>query len=110
MEHVVLEVKSRLYSEPLQLSAPRVGAAGERIVSPPPVHHVLAARIGCRREQVTRDFSALADEGLVTKMRGALTCTGRHALVVDDLPVVGSICRRGSRSPLILGLKFMFLS
>jgi CRP/FNR family cyclic AMP-dependent transcriptional regulator len=72
MEHVVLDVKSRLYSELLRLSVPRVGAAGERIVSPPPFHHVLAARIGCRREQVTREFSALAEEGLVTRTRGAL--------------------------------------
>jgi DNA-binding transcriptional regulator YhcF (GntR family) len=33
---------------------------------------VLAARIGCRREQVTRELSSLAQEGLIEKTRGAL--------------------------------------
>jgi DNA-binding transcriptional regulator YhcF (GntR family) len=41
-------------------------------VTPPPFHHVLAARIGCRREQVTRELSAMAEEGLIEKTRGAL--------------------------------------
>ncbi|PIK72035.1 cyclic nucleotide-binding protein, partial [Methylobacterium frigidaeris] len=34
--------------------------------------HVLAARIGCRREQVTREFTVMAQEGLVDRTRGAL--------------------------------------
>jgi len=28
--------------------------------------------IGCRREQVTRELSAMAEEGLIEKTRGAL--------------------------------------
>ena len=54
------------------MSHPRSNAPTERIVTPPPFHHVLAARIGCRREQVTREFSHLAAEGLVEKTRGGL--------------------------------------
>jgi CRP-like cAMP-binding protein len=71
-EHAVLDLKHRLYSELLRMSTPRPGHAGERAVSPPPFHHVIAARIGCRREQVTRELSTLAGEGLVSKTRGAL--------------------------------------
>jgi CRP-like cAMP-binding protein len=71
-EHSVFDLKHRLYSELLRMSQPRPGASGERSVSPPPFHHVLAARIGCRREQVTRELSALSSEGIVTKTRGAL--------------------------------------
>ena len=76
MEHAVLDLRHRLYSELLRLSTPRsggpAGAGGERVVTPPPYHHVLAARIGCRREQVTREFTTMAQEGLVDRTRGAL--------------------------------------
>jgi CRP/FNR family transcriptional regulator, cyclic AMP receptor protein len=54
------------------LSAPRVGGGAERVISPHPYHHVLAARIGCRREQVTREFTTLSQEGLIDRTRGAL--------------------------------------
>jgi CRP/FNR family transcriptional regulator, cyclic AMP receptor protein len=72
MEHAVLDLRHRLYSELLRLSTPRAGSEGERVVTPPPYHHVLAARIGCRREQVTREFTTMAQEGLVDRTRGAL--------------------------------------
>lgn len=72
MEQAVLDLKHRLYSELLRLSTPRAGHDGERVVSPPPYHHILAARIGCRREQVTRELSSLDSEDLVVKTRGAL--------------------------------------
>src|SRR5919199_2833263 len=72
MEQAVLDLKHRLYSELLRLSVSRAGNGKERVVTPPPYHHVLAARIGCRREQVTREFSAMSQEGLVERTRGAL--------------------------------------
>lgn len=71
-EHSIFDIKHRLYSELLRLSHPRTGHDGQLIVSPPPFHHVLAARIGCRREQITRELSALSHEGLVEKNRGGL--------------------------------------
>jgi CRP/FNR family cyclic AMP-dependent transcriptional regulator len=71
-EHSIFDLKHRLYSELLRLSHPRAGHEGERIVTPPPFHHVIAARIGCRREQVSRELSALSAEGLVDKTRGGL--------------------------------------
>jgi CRP/FNR family transcriptional regulator, cyclic AMP receptor protein len=72
MEHVVLDLRHRLYSELLRLSIPRSGHTEERVVTPPPYHHVLAARIGCRREQVTREFTSMDGEGLIERTRGAL--------------------------------------
>ncbi|MFC6804131.1 helix-turn-helix domain-containing protein [Deinococcus caeni] len=71
MEHALLDLRHRLYAELLRLPFP-APAPGERVVTPPPYHHVLAARIGCRREQVTREFTAMAAEGLVDRTRGAL--------------------------------------
>ena len=71
-EHSVFDLKHRLYSELLRMAHPRPGHANERAVTPPPFHHVLASRIGCRREQVTRELSAMVEEGLVQKTRGAL--------------------------------------
>ncbi|WP_406857627.1 MULTISPECIES: Crp/Fnr family transcriptional regulator [unclassified Alsobacter] len=71
-EHSVFDLKHRLYAELIRMSAPRMGVSGERVVSPPPFHHVLAARIGCRREQVTRELSALSGQGVIAKTRGAL--------------------------------------
>ena len=72
MEHSVLDLRHRLYSELLRLSVPRAAAGNERVVTPPPYHHVLAARIGCRREQVTREFTKMSQEALIERTRGAL--------------------------------------
>ena len=79
-EHSVFDLKHRLYAELLRLSHPRSGQEAQRIVTPPPFHHVLAARIGCRREQVTRELSALASEGLLEKTRGGLVLTKPQVL------------------------------
>jgi CRP-like cAMP-binding protein len=72
MEQAVLDLRHRLYSELLRLSVPRGGDGKERVITPPPYHHVLAARIGCRREQITREFTTMAQEGLAERTRGAL--------------------------------------
>jgi CRP/FNR family transcriptional regulator, cyclic AMP receptor protein len=71
-EHSFLQTTHRLYAELIRLSQPRSGHPSQRVVSPPPFHHDLAARIGCRREAVSRELSALEKEGLVEKTRGAL--------------------------------------
>ena len=72
LEHTVLDIRHRLYAELLRLSTPRPNAAPARVVTPPPVHHVLAARIGCRREQITRELGAMKAEALMERTRGAL--------------------------------------
>lgn len=65
LELATLPVRLRLGAELLRLSRPRGEAAVERVVTPPPPQHVLAARIGARREAVSRELGALAREGLV---------------------------------------------
>lgn len=72
LEHTVLDIRHRLYAELLRLSVPRPNAGAARVVSPPPFHHVLAARVGCRREQITRELGAMTADGLLQKTRGAL--------------------------------------
>lgn len=71
-ERSVLDLRHRLYSELLRMSSPRKGHEGQAIVSPPPFQHDLAARIGCRREQVSRELSAMIEEGAAEKIRGGL--------------------------------------
>lgn len=72
IEHTVLDVRHRLYAELLRHAQPRAGNPSEKIVSPPPFHHVLAGRVGCRREQITRELSNMVAEGLAEKTRGGL--------------------------------------
>lgn len=72
MEQTVLDLRHRLYSELLRLSVPRGERGVERVITPPPFHHIVAARIGCRREQITREFTMLTQEGLIERTRGAL--------------------------------------
>ncbi|CAN2535776.1 CRP-like+cAMP-activated+global+transcriptional+regulator [Methylocapsa aurea] len=71
-ERSVLDLRHRLYAELLRLSLPRKGHDGQAIISPPPLQHDLAARIGCRREQVNREVQAMIHEGLAEKIRGGL--------------------------------------
>ncbi len=79
-ERSVLDLRHRLYSELLRMSSPRKGHDGQAIVSPPPFQHDLAARIGCRREQVSRELGAMAEEGLAAKVRGGLVLLRPHVL------------------------------
>lgn len=71
-EYSFLQARHRLYSELLRLSRPRPGHGEERSISPPPLQHDLAARIGSRREVVSRELSALKRQGLIEPTRGAL--------------------------------------
>ena len=79
-EMSIFDLRHRLYSELLRMSHPRPGHPGMKVVSPPPFHHVMAARIGCRREQVTRELSTMSAEGLLEKTRGALVLTKPQVL------------------------------
>jgi CRP-like cAMP-binding protein len=72
LEREALPVRLRLFSELLRLSRPRPSAPGERVVSPPPPHHELAARIGARREVVSRELSEMTREGWLARDRRAI--------------------------------------
>jgi CRP/FNR family cyclic AMP-dependent transcriptional regulator len=64
IEFCVLSVRQRLIAELLRLSRNRGG--GERVISPPPTQHVLAARIGSRRETISRELTEMSRAGLLT--------------------------------------------
>jgi CRP/FNR family transcriptional regulator, cyclic AMP receptor protein len=71
-ERSVLDLRHRLYAELLRLARPRREAAGQSILSPPPLQQDLAALVGCRREQISRELQAMAEEGLIEKRKGGL--------------------------------------
>jgi len=73
LEHAALPSRLRLQAELLRLSrAWPAGGAVARCISPPPTQADLAARIGVRREAVSREMAALARRGLVRTARGAI--------------------------------------
>ncbi len=74
----VLATRPRLVSLLLRLARPREG--GGMVISPPRPHHELAARIGTRREMVSRALSALQREGLIAPMRGGILLRDPEAL------------------------------
>ncbi len=79
-ERSVLDLRHRLYSELLRMAAPRRGHDGQSIISPPPFQHDLASRIGCRREQVSRELTAMIEEGIAEKIRGGLVLLRPHLM------------------------------
>jgi CRP-like cAMP-binding protein len=67
-----LDVRGRIHSELLRLARPAQNGRREAVISPPPTHAELAARVSSRREAVTRELNSLARSGLLEKRRGAL--------------------------------------
>jgi CRP-like cAMP-binding protein len=76
-----MHVKHRIYSELLRRSRPDPADQHRAVVSPPPVHADIAARVSTRREMVARELKALERAGLLTKRRGAFVITNVPALV-----------------------------
>ena len=54
---------------------PDAAKPAQALVSPPPAHADLAARVSIRRESVTRELKALERAGLLEKRRGAMVLT-----------------------------------
>jgi CRP/FNR family transcriptional regulator, cyclic AMP receptor protein len=76
-EQVNFDVRERLCAELLRLS--RTTEAGI-VVSPPPTHAELAARIGTHREAVTKLLNALERDGSISRKRGAIALTNAERL------------------------------
>ncbi len=72
-ERANLDARHRLYSELLRLS--RTTTDGRVIVSPPPTHAELAARISTHREAVTKFLNALKRSGAIARTQGAIVLT-----------------------------------
>jgi hypothetical protein len=66
-----MHVKNRIWSELLRRSRPDPTDQRRAIVSPPPVHSEIAARVSTRREMVARELKAMERAGLLAKRRGA---------------------------------------
>ncbi len=77
LEYAALPTRQRLCAELLRLARPRPPEAGGGLaVFPPPPRPELAARIGARREAVSRDLAELARAGRLQ--------VGRRAIVLLD--------------------------
>jgi CRP-like cAMP-binding protein len=81
IEFNVLPVRERLIVELLRLSRDRGG--GERVLSPPPPQHVLAGRVGTRRESVSREMAEMSRSGLITVGRSAIVLHHPEALQAE---------------------------
>jgi CRP/FNR family cyclic AMP-dependent transcriptional regulator len=78
-EQAHFDVRERLCAALLRLS--RTTAEGRVVVSPPPTHAELAARISTHREAVTKHLNALEREGVISRTRGAIALTNSDRLL-----------------------------
>lgn len=74
-ERTVLDIRHRLYSELLRMGVKRKEDNSQLIISPPPYQHDIAARVGCRREQINRELNIMIEDQLLEKKRGGLVIT-----------------------------------
>ncbi|MGL5117276.1 MAG: Crp/Fnr family transcriptional regulator [Beijerinckiaceae bacterium] len=82
LELATLPLASRLHAELLRTARPRLGT-GELIISPPPAQHVLAARVGGRREAVSREMAAMIRAGQLLRTPAALVIRSPEKLRAD---------------------------
>ena len=85
-EYSTLNVRHRIYAELLRLSRPEPGRPERGLISPPPAHGDIAARVGTRRESVARELKALERAALIERRRGAIVLTnmGRLQELLDE--------------------------
>jgi len=75
IELSTLGVQNRIHAELLRI-ARQAGQPGNRVrIDPAPKHADIASQVSTYREQVTREFSALARQGLLEKDGTALVLT-----------------------------------
>jgi len=79
-EFSTLDVRYRIYAELLRLSRPEPGGSGRAVISPPPAHAEIAARVSTRREAVARELKALERGGLLERRRGAIALSDTRRL------------------------------
>ena len=73
-------VQSRVWAELVRVARTGVVAGTSARVDPAPTHNEIASRVGTSREEVTREFSRLARQGLLERQ-------GR-ALLLHDVPAL----------------------
>ena len=80
MELSTLGVQNRIHAELLRLARQSGQRGPEARITPPPRHADIASQVSTYREQVTRELSELARQGLLAKEDGALVLRDVHAL------------------------------
>ncbi len=75
-----LAVAHRVQSELLRLARHAGGQGNVALIDPVPTHAEIADQVSTTREQVTREFSALAKRGLLHKKGTSLLVTDLHEL------------------------------
>jgi CRP/FNR family transcriptional regulator, cyclic AMP receptor protein len=85
-EYSRLDAARRLYAELLRLARPARKGDLHAVISPPPTHAELAARISSHREAVTRELAKLERDGLLERRRGAMVLLdpARLAKLIED--------------------------
>jgi DNA-binding MarR family transcriptional regulator len=78
-----LDIRHRVLAELLRLSRPDRADRSRAVVSPPPFHTEIAARVLARREAVTRELNMLEDAGLLERRRGAFILTDVQAMLAQ---------------------------
>lgn len=82
-EFSTLSVRDRARAELLRLGRLRTDHPNQAVISPPPTHAEIAARISSHREAVTRELASLERDGLLERRRGALVISNVDALVLS---------------------------
>ena len=72
-EFSTLSVQERIDRELLRLARPDPNNARRAIISPPPTHAEIAARVSTHREAVTREMKTLEQEQCLQRTPGAIT-------------------------------------
>jgi CRP-like cAMP-binding protein len=85
-EFTTLTVQHRIYAELLRQAKADAADKKRAVISPPPVHAEMAARVSTRREAVARQLKALERAGLLERRRGALVLTNPAELqrLIDE--------------------------
>jgi DNA-binding MarR family transcriptional regulator len=73
-------VRRRIYAELLRLGRKARKDDVASVISPPPTHAELAARVSSHREAVTRELNRLETEGFLERRRGAIVILDRERL------------------------------
>jgi CRP/FNR family cyclic AMP-dependent transcriptional regulator len=85
-EYGTLDVRARIYSELLRLARAARNGETSAVISPPPTHAELAARVSSHREAITRELNRMERAGLLQRRRGAMVIvdTARLAKLVEE--------------------------
>jgi CRP/FNR family transcriptional regulator, cyclic AMP receptor protein len=71
-EFTTLDVCRRIYAELLRLARKTRTDDAAAVISLPPTHADLAARVSTHREAITREPNSLESAGLIERRRGAI--------------------------------------